>query len=674
MVEFRLPAFGHGGDYNPDQWLDRPDILEQDIEYMKEAGITLVSVGIFAWAALEPEEGKYNFGWLKDILDKLHAAGVSVLLATPSGARPAWMSLKYPEVLRVRNGVRNNHGNRHNHCLTSPVYRSFVTKMNTRLAETFGTHPAVVGWHISNEYGGDCQCELCQEAFRGWLKNRYQTLDNINHAWWTAFWAKTYTDWNQIRSPESIGETAICGMILDWRRFVSDQTRDFFRNEIAPIRKLTPNLPVSINTMTLFEGLDYSSFKDDVDFFGFDAYPMWGGKSDYDVAIETALTYDQVRGYGNRVWSLMECTPSQVNWQDICRMKRTGLHPLVSLQAVAHGSDTVMMFQWRKGRGAFEKFHGAVVGHDATNKTRVFKEVKQVGAMLKDIKSVVNAEVKSEVAVIFDQQARWALDGAQGPRKNKDYCGVVKEHYEALYKMGLNVDVIDCDKPLDGYRIVVAPYLYMVREGIKEKLEAYVKNGGTLVVGFFSGLVDESDLCFLGGAPGPIRALCGVWAEETDALYDGQTNTVRMEKGNPLGMEGEYACSWMCDILNLEGASAVASYASDYYEGTPAVTVNRFGSGKTYYIATRMEQKFYDEFYKALVKDAGAAPVIDELPDGVLATRRVKGDQEYVFVMNFSREERQVNVPEGIDLLTGKETGGRITLYDNGASVIEVRK
>lgn len=348
MPEFRFPVIGHGGDYNPDQWLDRPDVLEQDVALMREARCNLMSVGIFAWSALEPREGEYSFAWLRGVLDRLHAAGVSVLLATPSGARPAWMSRKYPEVLRVENGRRNFHGGRENHCYTSPVYRAFVTRMNTRLAGEFGAHPAVVGWHISNEYCGECHCELCQSAFRAWLKRKYKTLDNLNHAWWTAFWSKTFTDWEEIHSPEPNGETQLCGLTLDWRRFVSDQTVDFVKCETAPIRRIAPSLPVTINTMGFFYGLDYPSFADVVDFVGYDSYPMWGSKSDYDVALETSFTFDLVRGFLNKPWSLMECTPSQVNWHEICQLKRPGMHTLSCVQALAHGSDTAMMFQWRQ--------------------------------------------------------------------------------------------------------------------------------------------------------------------------------------------------------------------------------------------------------------------------------------------------------------------------------------
>ena len=293
MAELKLPFIGHGGDYNPDQWLDRPDILEEDIRLMKLAGCNLMSVGIFAWSALEPEEGRYDFDWLEGVLDRLQAAGISAFLATPSGARPAWMSQKHPEVLRVRpDGLRNLHGGRHNHCFTSPVYRGFVEKMNTALARRFGNHPAVVGWHISNEYGGECHCELCQRAFRDWLKARYGTLDALNHAWWTGFWSHTYTDWEQLHSPTELGETSVHGLTLAWRRFVSHQTADFLRAEAAPLRRLTPHLPVTTNLMELFGGLDYFELAREIDFASYDSYPRWGGPDPEGLALGAAFNFD----------------------------------------------------------------------------------------------------------------------------------------------------------------------------------------------------------------------------------------------------------------------------------------------------------------------------------------------------------------------------------------------
>ena len=286
------------------------------------------------------------------MLDRLHENGISVFLATPSGARPAWMSRRYPEVLRVReDGLRNFHGGRHNHCFTSPVYRDFVGRMNRALAERFGNHPAVVGWHISNELSGACHCELCQRAFRDWLRARYGTLEKLNQAWWTGFWSKTYDSWEELRSPSRVGETAVHGLNLAWRRFVTHQTEDFLRAEAAPLRELTPHLPITTNLMESFDGLDYGSLAGELDFASYDSYPRWGAPDEERQAMLAAFNYDWMRSLKQRPFALMESTPSQVNWQPVCKLKKPGMHLLSSLQAVAHGADTVQYFQWRKSRG-----------------------------------------------------------------------------------------------------------------------------------------------------------------------------------------------------------------------------------------------------------------------------------------------------------------------------------
>ena len=289
---------------------------------MKLAHCNLMSVGIFSWAALEPREGEYDFDWLERVLDTLYANGIHVFLATPSGARPAWMSQKYPEVLRVSDqGIRNLHGERHNHCFTSPVYRAFVHKINAALAERFGKHPAVVGWHVSNEYSGECHCELCQEAFRRWLMKKYGTLNALNQAYWTGFWAKTYTDWSQLHSPSARGEGSIHGLYLDWMRFVTDQTIDFMRHEVEAVRAFS-DLPVTTNLMGSFYGLDSFRFARVLDFASYDSYPSWGETSDYSIALGAGFQYDITRSILNKPWILMESTPSMVNWKEICQPKR----------------------------------------------------------------------------------------------------------------------------------------------------------------------------------------------------------------------------------------------------------------------------------------------------------------------------------------------------------------
>lgn len=287
----------HGADYNPEQWENDPDIIDKDIAMMQQAKCNVMSVGIFSWAKLEPREGVFNFAWLDIILDKLYAAGIHVFLATPSGARPAWMSQRYPQVLRVgRDRVPALHGGRHNHCMSSPVYREKTLQINTLLAERYSSHPAVLGWHISNEYGGECHCDLCQNRFRDWLKARYQTLENLNQAWWSTFWSHTYTDWSQIESPAPQGEMSIHGLNLDWHRFNTAQVNDFCRHEIAPLKAANASLPVTTNFMEYFYDYDYWQLAEALDFISWDSYPMWHrDKDETALACYTAMYHDMMR-------------------------------------------------------------------------------------------------------------------------------------------------------------------------------------------------------------------------------------------------------------------------------------------------------------------------------------------------------------------------------------------
>ena len=662
MPELNLPFLGHGGDYNPDQWRDRPDILAEDIRLMKLAGCNLMSVGIFAWTALEPEEGRYDFDWLEGVLDRLHAAGISAFLATPSGARPAWMSRKYPEVLRVReDGLRNFHGERHNHCFTSPVYRGFVNRINTALAERFGHHPAVVGWHISNEFSGECHCELCQAAFREFLKTEYGTLDALNRAWWTGFWSHTFTDWDELHSPSVYGEQSLHGMNLAWHRFCTRQTADFIRCEAEPLRRLSPHLPITTNLMEMFGQLNYFELADALDFASYDSYPRWGTEDGEWIADGAAFNYDLMRCLKQRPFALMESTPSQVSWIPVCKLKKPGVHFLASIQALAHGADTVQYFQWRKGRGGAEKFHGAVVGHSGHEHTRTFRDVQQVGDALKKLDAVRGTMPKVDVALICDTENRWALEDCQGPRRDLKYLPTVLEHYRALSRRGVNIDVIDSTRDFSGYRLIAAPMLYMLRPGVAERLTEFVRNGGVLVCTVLTGRTDRDDLCFLGGFPGPLREVLGIWIEEVDGLCDGEQNAVELSGR-------QYTCSTLCDLIHAEAAQVLGTYASDFYAGRPCVTRNDFGDGAAYYIATRPDADCLDAFYGQAFDRAGVAPILGDLPRGVQVTRR----GETLFVMNFSGAPAAVTLPAATDALSGERVGGKTELGVNGVKIVHL--
>ncbi len=627
---------------------------------MKLANCNEMSVGIFAWAALEPEEGKFNFEWLDKILDDIYAAGGRVILATPSGARPAWLAQKYPEVLRINSsGQRKLFGERHNHCYTSPIYREKVGIINRKLAERYKNHPAVIAWHLSNEYNGDCFCPLCKEEFRKWLKEKYKTLDNLNREWWTYFWAHTFTDWSQIDPPTHLGDTTVHGKTLDWKRFVTERTADFIKFEYDTVKSITPDIPVTTNLMGYYNGLDYRRIAKELDFISWDSYPEWQGNTDVDIKIaqSTAIQHDLMRSLNRRPFFLMESTPSLVNWKPINKLKRPGVNELTSLQAIAHGSDSVQYFQWRKSRGSSEKFHGAVVDHLGTEHNRVFREVSKLGDRLKKLDEIVGTLVRPKVAILYDWDNRWALDEAAGfVKDNKKYISTLESFYRPLWERGIDTDIIGADDDFSHYKIILAPMRYMVSDVLGKKLAKFVENGGTLLCTYMTAMVNENDLCHLGGFPGAgLMEVFGIWNEEIDTLHPNERNQIKTVNGEI------FEAHDYCELIHDEGAEVIASYDSDFYKGMPAATVNSFGSGKAYYIAFRDDGSFTDIIVDKILKENDVSSEFDgELPYGVTAHSRTDGDNTYVFIENYSgtpvilKTKTQWTIVETDEIISGE--------------------
>ncbi|MBX3066281.1 MAG: beta-galactosidase [Anaerolineae bacterium] len=662
----------HGADYNYEQWLDSPDILADDFRLMRLAHCNVMSVGIFSWALLEPQNGHFDFGWLDQLMDQLAENNISAALATPSAAPPAWLSHAYPETRRVNvQKIRQPHQRRQNFCYTSPIYRDKVATINRALAERYHNHPALLLWHVSNEYGSSaCHCDLCYAAFHRWLEARYGDLDSLNRAWWSTFWSHRYTSWEQI---EPI-DPSMQALMLDWQRFISDQALDFFLAEANALRQIAPEIPLTTNFMQPDVGLDYWRFAEYVDVIAWDSYPRWHQDDDAITGMRTAFYHDLHRSYKHgQPFLLIESTPSVTNWQGVSRLKKPGMHKLASLQAVAHGSNGVQYFQWRQSRGGEEKFHGAVVTHLNSENTRVFRDVSEVGSILEKLSDITPTSISAPIAIMYDFENEWAIQYAQlSGSVHKNYQETCRRHYGAFWRHGLGIDVINARTDLTPYRVVVAPMLYSLSLESAARIEEFVRGGGIFVTTYLSGLVNESDLCYLNGYPPTLRRTLGIYSEELDSLTDQQQGSIIACAGNSLGLQGSYQFHHYAELIHTESAQVLASYNSDFYAGYPALTVNAHGSGQAYFISPRTEDRFLQDVYSSILNRAGLHnPLIKALPVGVSAQIRSDQDRRYLFLLNFSDQPQQVELTADLhDALTAAPTGRMITLLPYGSSIL----
>jgi beta-galactosidase len=659
----RAPFIWHGGDYNPEQWPRA--IWDEDIQLMQECDYTIATLGVFSWVSLQPEEARFTFEWLDAILEKLAAAGRVVCLATPSAAQPAWMSQRYPDVLRSdAQGQRRHHGWRVNYCPTSPNYRRLASQMARKLAERYHDHPALVAWHVSNEYGGACYCDTCAAAFREWLKQRYVNIDELNQKWWTTFWSHTYTDWSQIEPPYANGEGSIHALTLDYRRFQSEMMLECYKLERDAIRAFSPGVPITTNMMGTYPELDYRAWAKEVDVISWDCYP-----GPFAHPSEIAFLHDLNRGLRDgQPFMLMEQTPSSQNWQEYNALKRPGVLRLWSYLALAHGADSVMYFQWRRSRGECEKMHGAIIEHSGRSDTRVFREVQQLGVELLRLQDrTLGAVTPAQVALLFDWDNWWAMDASIGPVRDKRYVSTVRQHYAACWKRNIPVDIVFSDSDFSRYRILVAPLLYMLKPGVAERIAEFVRQGGTFVTTYFSGIVDEHDLAFENGYPGPLSEVLGIWNEELDALYPDQQNSIVWTDSG-----ASYTCSHLCALIHCAGATALATYGSDFYAGTPVLTRNSFGAGQAYYLGSEGEPRFLDDFYARLLLEQQIQPLFST-PEGIEVTCRQTERETLLFVLNHLATPAQVTLPENKryhDLLSDQEITSQLELAGYGVALL----
>ena len=648
----------YGGDYNPEQW--DQDIRDKDMELLNEAGVDIVTLNVFSWAALQKNENTYDFSELDKIVKQVTDKGLKICMATSTAAHPAWMARKYPDVLRVdADGRRHKFGIRHNSCPNSPTFRKYSPLLAKKLAQHYKNQKNIVMWHISNEYGGSCYCENCEKAFRVWLKDRYGSLDKLNHAWNSSFWSHTFYDWDEIVSPSNIseyfdgGKSCNDGIALDYKRFMSDSIMQNFIDEADAVKSVIPGAQVTTNFMMMFKDLNYKKWAEHMDVVSWDSYPQRDTEPAY-----IAFNHDIMRGLkGGKPFMLMEQSPTVSAWLPVNTMKRPGVMRLLSYQAMAHGADTVMFFQMRQSPGGCEMYHGAIIDHSGRNDTRNFLECKALGEELNKLSGMtLGGRTRASIAIIFDWESWWALEDASGINDNLHYPDEVMNYYRAFYEMNISVDIIGYNDPIGGYAIVVAPLMYMVRDNIDEKLKDYVKNGGTLVTTLLTGQVSEEGRAILGGFPGNMMDLCGVWNEEIDMIYPDECNYFLYEGKR-------YEARLCCSVLRTQGATALSNYEEDYYQGLPAITRNGYGSGTVYYVGTTSEPDFYRHLIKNICMNSG---VKDSTDSDIVATSANKAstleiaardndEGKLLYVMNHSSDHETICFTEDCkDILAGR--------------------
>ncbi len=634
---------------------------------MREAGVNLVSLGIFSWSRLEPEAARYDFDWLDRIIDMLHEGGVRIDLATATASPPPWLSHKHPEMLPVMaDGVRLSHGARQHYCPSSPVYRFAAQHLVEQLAKRYARHPALAMWHVGNEYGCHvpvCYCDVSAAAFRVWLQERYGDLEALNRAWGTDFWSQRYSDWEEILPPRRTPTWPNPSQQLDFMRFSSDELLACYELEHAILTEHSPGVPVTTNFMRFFKPLDYWKWAEHEDVVSDDVYQ---DPADPDAGMRAAMAGDLMRSLGHgRPWMLMEQTSNRVNWRDVNMAKAPGQMRLWSYQALSRGADGVMFFQWRQSRAGAEKFHSAMVPHGPPNHSPTWHEVVRLGNELTGLDAVCGTRVTADVAILHDWESWWALELPSKPSIRVHHIDQLESYYRHLFDGNLVADFARPSGDLSDYRLVLAPSVYLVSDEAAANLSAYVEAGGTLVMSFFSGIVDPFEHIRLGGYPEPFRRLLGLEVVDWFPLADDEKVKIKFADGAQ-----SHGDIWS-ELITPAGAEVLAHFSGSTLDGHPAVTSHRFGEGRAIYIATRPERAAMARILGAAITEAGVKPVL-EAPPGVSVVRRSGPRSSLLFLLN--HRDVQVEVPvadPGVNLVDGTEVHrGLVHLGPRGVAVI----
>ncbi len=633
----------YGGDYNPEQWA--PEVWREDVERMREAGVNLVTVGVFSWARIQPREGEFDWAWLDEVLDLLHEADIGVDLATATASPPPWAVESYPEMLaRDERGVRYGPGSRQHQAITSPEYRRLAAALVGELAGRYASHPAVRMWHVNNELGCHVRYDYsdsAQTAFRIWLEKKYATIDRLNQVWGTAFWSQVYGSFAQVPLPRHAPYIHNPAAELDFRRFTSDAFLELCTTERDILRRAGATQPITTNFMGAFPAGDYWTWAGELDLISDDTYP---DPADPDGYLEAAFTHDLMRSLKPGVpWMVMEQATEAVNSRPANVPKAPGQMAALSMQSVARGADGILFFQWRQTRRGAEKFHSAMLPHAGTD-TRVWREVVQLGAALHALPALPAGPSGARIALVFQWDSRWALESPDLPAVI-DYEAHVRRWHTAATRLRLAVDLVRGDEDLSGYDLVVAPSLYLVDDATTAALRGFVARGGRLLATAFTDVVDADCAFRAGGFTVALRDVLGIQVQEFGALAEGDAVVADSRFGT---LRGGVAA----ETLAVRGADVVGRFTDGRLAGEPALTRHAYGDGQGWYLATFADDATALAVLRGLAEELGIAPLIDA-PDHVTASRR----GEYLTVINHGAHHAEVDIA-GTDAVTGDPVRG----------------
>jgi len=647
-----------GGDYNPDQWPE--EMWAEDIRLMKLAKVNLVTLPVFGWAKLEPVEGRYNFEWLDRILEMLYQNGINFDLATATATPPAWLVRKHPEILPVDfNGVRLEYGSRQSYCISSPIFKQYTEGLVEVMAKRYGTHPGLKFWHVSNEYSDHvarCYCEVSAAAFRNWLTSKYITIDGVNEAWQTQVWGQIYSSFAEIEPPRKSMGPINPAQLLDFERFSSDEMIELLLTEKRVLRAITPDMSITTNFMSINKEIDYWMMAQHEDLVTDDAYP---DPADPNAHMIASLNYSMMRSLKkDRPWLLLEQATGAVSWRNVNVPKAPGQMRAMSYHAIAHGSEGAMFFQWRQSKSGAERFHSAMVDHQGES-GRIFQIVCELGNELAGLKELVNTRVSTDVGIVVDWDSRWALSAKESlPSSELDYMNQLHSWYRAIYNLGHTVDCVWVEEDFSKYKKIFVPSLMVCTQETVSKFETFVRNGGTLVVGPFSGVVDENNST--DGIIQSFQKLLGVTVNEFVPIAPDRQSSISF---NGVDLEID---TWSED-LSIGSAEVMGTYNEKFLAGNPAITLHKIGNGECIYISCGLKDVGLEKIFE------GILPAVQGSSSAIEHVTRSNETLDFEFVINHSSEPQTANIAGGVDALSGREfSAGSIEL--NGFDVLILKK